>query len=128
MNAATTETEPHDGKQNDADGTADERRSSPRIEKINLVQVSRFDEEGFRADLAAGRTLNLSQGGVRIELHHPLPLRSEVRIDLALGDRIVGVDGKVVYLQAVGDDRCEMGIEFQDLDAETAEEIERVLG
>ncbi|MEM9554399.1 MAG: PilZ domain-containing protein [Acidobacteriota bacterium] len=108
----------HDSSDHDS-SDHEERRSSPRVEKINLVQVSRFDEEGFRADLAAGRTVNLSRGGVRIELHHSLPLRSEVRIDVAVGEQVVGVDGKVVHLQAVGEDRCEIGIAFENLDAET---------
>jgi len=64
----------------------DDRRNHPRIEKCQLVQVSRFDEEGFRADLATGRTLNISRGGLRLELVHPLPLRSEVSLSLALGN------------------------------------------
>jgi hypothetical protein len=52
----------------------EQSRAYPRIRKLNLVQVSRFDEEGFRADLATGRTLDLSRGGMRLELHHALPL------------------------------------------------------
>ena len=94
----------------------DNKRAATRVQKINLVQVSRFDEEGFRADLATGRTLNISRGGVRIELHHPLPLRSTVRLDLAVGDEVVGVEGTVVYLQALDDEKCCMGIEFLQVD------------
>lgn len=94
----------------------DNKRAATRVEKINLVQVSRFDEEGFRADLATGRTLNISRGGVRLELHHPLPLRSTVRLDLAVGDQVVGVEGTVVYLQALDDERCCMGVEFLQVD------------
>jgi hypothetical protein len=95
---------------------SDNQRSATRVEKINLVQVSRFDEEGFRADLATGRTLNISRGGVRLELHHPLPLRSTVRLDLAVGNQVVGVEGTVVYLQALDDERCCMGVEFLHVD------------
>ena len=63
----------------------EERRHEPRIRKLNLVQVSRFDEEGFRADLATGRTLDISHSGLRLELSHPLPLVLEPRIDLDAG-------------------------------------------
>lgn len=101
------------------DRSSDNQRSATRVEKINLVQVSRFDEEGFRADLATGRTLNISRGGVRLELHHPLPLRSTVRLDLAVGNQVVGVEGIVVYLQALDDEKCCMGIEFLHIDPKT---------
>lgn len=97
----------------------DTRRMTTRVERVNLVQVSRFDEDGFRADLTAGRTLNVSRGGLRLELHHALPLRSRIRLDLAVGEQLVTVDGVVVYLEALPDDRCAMGIAFQHLSPET---------
>ncbi len=97
----------------------EDRRIAPRISKVNLVQISRFDEEGFRADLATGRTLNISQGGVRLELYHPLPLRSKVSLNLVLDDQILDLSGTVVYLEALDDTRSVMGIEFDDLDAES---------
>ena len=96
-----------------------ERRQDPRIDKIHLVQVSRFDEEGFRADLATGRTTNISRSGIRLELYHPLPLRSKVSLNLVLGEQILDVSGLVVYLEDLGDERCCMGIRFMDLDEET---------
>ena len=104
--------------------TAPERRH-PRIQKLNLVQISRFDEEGFRADLATGRTLNLSYGGMRLELHHALPLRSIVSLTLALDNDLVDVRGKVVYLEEIDEERCAMGIEFVDLAAESRRLLDR---
>ncbi len=95
---------------------ASERRIDPRIEKVHLVQVNRFDEEGFRADLTTGRTLNISRGGVRLELHQPVPLRSIVSLSLVLGERIVDVKGVVVYLEDLDGERCGLGIEFRELD------------
>lgn len=93
-----------------------ERRASPRIEKVHLVQVTRFDAEGFRADLTTGRTLNISRGGVRLELHHPVPLRTVVSLNLVLGEQILEVNGAVVYLEVLDGERCGLGIEFVNLD------------
>ena len=101
-----------------------ERRSSIRIEKVHLVQVNRFDAEGFRADLTTGRTLNISRGGVRLELHHPVPLRSVVSLNLVLEDKILDVSGVVVYLEALDGDRCSMGVEFTELDPESQATLE----
>ncbi len=101
----------------------EERRQSLRIEKVNLVHVSRFDEEGFRSDQATGRTLNISAGGIRLELHHAVPLRSKVKLSLMLGEGIYDVEGKVVYLESLDDVRCRMGIEFEELDGDTAKAL-----
>ncbi|HEX9734882.1 MAG TPA: PilZ domain-containing protein [Thermoanaerobaculia bacterium] len=98
----------------------EQSRAYPRIRKLNLVQVSRFDEEGFRADLATGRTLDLSRGGMRLELHHALPLRSVVSVTLALDDDLVDVRGRVVYLEELDAERCAMGIEFTELGDQAA--------
>ncbi len=97
----------------------DDRRTSPRVERINLVQVNRFDEEGFRADMATGRTMNISTGGLRLELHHPLPLRSKVSLNLVLGDQIIDLSGTVVYLESLDETRSCMGVEFDEVDPET---------
>lgn len=92
-----------------------ERRAAPRVERIQLVEISRFDEEGIYSDLATGRTLNLSRSGARLEFHHSLPLRSTVELSIVLGDAVVQVTGRVVYLEAIDDERTAMGVTFTDL-------------
>lgn len=98
-----------------SESSSSHERHDPRIKNLNLVQVSRFDEEGFHADLATGRTLDISQGGIRLELHHPLPLRTVVALTLALGDKLIEIEGKVVYLEEIDDERCAMGIQFREM-------------
>ncbi|MEM8964113.1 MAG: PilZ domain-containing protein [Acidobacteriota bacterium] len=104
-----------------------ERREEARIERVQLVQLTRFDEEGFRADLTTGRTLNLSVGGMRLELTHPVPLRSLVTLSLVLDGAIVELNGRVAYLEVLDDTRCAMGISCVDLPAHTRERIDAFL-
>ena len=96
-------------------GANGSHRHFPRIKNILLVEISRFDEKGFRADMATGRTLDISYGGLRLELSHPLPLRSVVVLTLALGAGLVQVKGKVVYLEQLDGSLCAMGIQFTDV-------------
>ncbi len=110
-----------------SDSSADHERHDPRIKNLNLVQVSRFNEEGFHADLATGRTLDISQGGIRLELHHPLPLRTLVALTLALGDELLEIQGKVVYLEEIDDERCAMGIQFRDMDEKAKQALDGYL-
>ena len=109
------------------DEQAGTERHDLRIKNLNLVQVSRFDEEGFQADLATGRTLDISHGGIRLELHHPLPLRTVVALTLALGDTLIDIQGKIVYLEEIDEDRCAMGIQFGDMSDESRQVLERYL-
>ena len=90
-------------------------RDFPRIDNVVLVEASRFDEKGFRADMATGRTLNISYGGLRLELSHPLPLRSIVVLTLALDKGLAQIKGKVVYLEKLDESLCAMGIQFTDV-------------
>ena len=104
--------------------TTENRRREPRLRRVHLVQISHFDEEGFRDDLATGRTLDISQGGVRLELYHPLPLRSIVELNLALDDEVIEARGTVVYLEVLDEERCAMGIAFDALPEGAVEIIE----
>lgn len=96
-----------------------------RVKNLSLVQVDRHDEEGLPADLATGRTLDISTGGIRLELHHPLPLRTVVEMSLALDNDLVDVQGKVVYLEEIDDERCAMGIQFIDVSTEALQLLEQ---
>ncbi len=102
-------------------------RNHPRVKNLNLVQVDRHDGEG-PADLATGRTLDISHGGMRLELYRPLPLRSIVAITLALDDELVDVKGKVVYLEEIDEERCAMGIQFIDVGEGARQQLDHFVG
>ncbi len=104
--------------------SADERHH-PRVKNLSLVQVDRHDEKGIQADLATGRTLDISSGGIRLELYHHLPLRTVVALTLALEDELIDVRGKIVYLEEIDDERCAMGIQFTDMSSEDRERLDR---
>jgi hypothetical protein len=106
---------------------AEDRRRAIRVEKIQLVQVSRFDEQGSCADLATGRTANLSREGIRLELSHPLPLRSVVHASIALGNDLVSFTGRVIYLEELDGQRTAVGIAFAEVSPETRMVIDRHL-
>ena len=56
-----------------------------------------------------------------------MPLRSRIRLDLAVGERLVTVDGVVVYLEALPDDRCAMGIAFQHVSPDVEELLDTLI-
>jgi len=95
-----------------------DRRREPRVRVLSLVNVDQRDDAGELTELTVGRTLDLSQHGMRLELSRPLPLRSRVRLTVALSDRILTVDGQVRYVNELEEGRCAMGIQFVELSAD----------
>ncbi|MBW2528573.1 MAG: PilZ domain-containing protein [Deltaproteobacteria bacterium] len=108
-------------------GSFRERRREPRVKVLNLVSVDQRDESGALTELSAGRTLDLSSHGMRVELTRPLPLRSRVQVTVALADRIITLEGQVRHVDQVSDDTCSMGIEFVSLTPEQIEALEEFL-
>lgn len=100
---------------------AAERRASPRVDEVQLVQVA---EPSSLSDLTTGRTLNISRGGVRLEMGSQLPLRARVRLSMAIGDEFLTVVGSVVHLEALDGGRCSVGVQFTDLDASSRRRLD----
>lgn len=57
------------------------------------------------------RTLNVSEGGILMETHIPLPMGQQVMITLGLEDELVDVMGRIVYMTYEAG-RHQNGIEF----------------
>lgn len=97
-----------------APGSIHERRQEPRVRALELVNVGELNEVGLQTALTVGRTLDLSHEGVRVELEHPLLLRSRALLDLALEDRVVQVEGLVVSVAEAGPRSFAHGLRFVD--------------
>jgi PilZ domain len=110
-----------------SDSSKSERRREPRVQGLNLVNATRFDEAGFYADLAVGRTLDISHRGIRLELSHALPLRSTVSLTVALGSELIELEGSVAHLEVLDERLCSIGIEFGMLSGPARLAIDRYL-
>jgi hypothetical protein len=108
---------------------ASDRRHEPRVQALDLVHIEEYRYPAltsFKTDDAVGRTLDLSHDGMRLQLDHPLLLKTKVRLDLALGNTVLRVEGRVVSSRIV-EDRYEMGIEFTGVKPEQWEAIDAYL-
>jgi c-di-GMP-binding flagellar brake protein YcgR len=110
-----------------SDGGGGERRHDPRAERISLVHLVRRGAGGAQEELATGRTLNLSLGGIRVALDHALPIGSRVDLTVLLGGDLIDIGGTVVYEEEEVDNFHAVGIEFVDLSPTGRARIERYL-
>ncbi|WP_456385961.1 PilZ domain-containing protein [Desulfolithobacter sp.] len=88
-----------------------ERRREIRPESLNLLDYLVVDKDGKQGEYSMGRTINVSEGGVLIETHLPLPMGQQVMLTMGLKDELVDVMGRVVHTKTVAG-RHQSGIEF----------------
>lgn len=88
-----------------------ERRRFIRPEALNLLDYLVVDDQGRQAEYSMGRTLNVSEGGILMETHIPLPMNQQVMITLGLEDDLIDVMGRIIYTTSNAG-RHQNGIKF----------------
>ena len=100
-------------------------RIYPRINSMKLTAVECFNEIGELAEETIGRTLNISEGGMLLEMVKPLPLLSKVALSVGLGDAVLHLQGEVVHLRKNDEGRIETGIQFAEITVKDREHIRK---
>ena len=90
-----------------------------RFETLNLVSLTHRDAEG-RVDLeAVGRTLDLSEGGILLEVPEPVPAgNNEVWVTLGIRDHVFDALGEIVHQRQLENGNLGLGISFKNLSPE----------
>ncbi|MGD9018200.1 MAG: PilZ domain-containing protein [Desulfobacterales bacterium] len=93
----------------------EEKRKNIRINSLNLSHVSvEDDNEPTRQSI--GRTLNVSESGILLETHFPIPSDQSIALTIGIEEQLVDIRGIVVHVVEGESGRFEMGIEFVDID------------
>ena len=89
-----------------------EKRASPRIRSLNLA--SYVPKKGERQEyiISIGRTLDVSEGGAKIETHRKLDRGLQLELEIAVEDQIISARGEVLYSTELAHDLFGTGIRF----------------
>ncbi len=90
----------------------EERRRWPRVLAEHLVSYSLFDDQAEPIAMGMARTLDVSEGGILLEMTHPLEVGSHLEIRLVSGEDIVEAEGRVAYSQHMPSGHCRVGVSF----------------
>ncbi len=96
-----------------------ERRRSRRVVKVSLIQANSF---------LIGNTKDVSRHGAKIELHEPLPADESIKLDLSVGNKVLEIPARVVYLHQGESGLYSIGVEFQELSDAQTNLLEEFLG
>ncbi|MCD4716884.1 MAG: PilZ domain-containing protein [Desulfobacterales bacterium] len=96
-----------------------ERRKNPRVESLNLLSYVCLDENNRALDQGMGRTLNVSKGGILLEIYNPVDPAHTMVLAIGLKDNMVDIKGKVVHSRTDEDGKIKSGVQFIEMDKET---------
>ncbi|MBN1484196.1 MAG: PilZ domain-containing protein [Chloroflexia bacterium] len=101
-----------------------ERRQYPRSQDWHLVSFTHYDEQGEVDDQGLARTLDMSRGGLLLEMTWALPLGSWLDLELQLQDEILCLQSQVSHVEERPNGRFAVGVAFLDVSEEILERIE----
>ncbi|NIR13399.1 MAG: PilZ domain-containing protein [Desulfobacterales bacterium] len=95
-----------------------EKRASPRIRSLLLASYVPRKDEQQEYIISIGRTLDVSEGGAKIETHRQLDKGLQLELEIAVEDQIISAKGVVLYSQELGDGLFGTGISFTAINEE----------
>ena len=92
-----------------------EKRASRRIRTLNLTSYT--PKKGDKQDyiISIGRTLDVSEGGVKVETHRELEEGTELDLDIAIEDKIISARGVVLHTEELKNGLYGTGIRFTSI-------------
>jgi hypothetical protein len=105
------------------------RRRAPRILHGDLLGYSDRRKDGLYHLLGTGRTLDLSETGLRATCREPMPLGKILSFELKVGENTHRFRGRVVWCAELeADARYDFGVLFQELDFGLARSLLELAG
>ena len=99
--------------------TSENKRKHERIHSLNLSYIC-LDEDKKIVKQGMGRTLNISESGILLETHFPVEPEHTIQLTISLEENLLDINGKPVHVRSIDGGKYQIGIEFTDLDADSA--------
>lgn len=106
--------------------TSDDKRKFIRINSLNLSYVL-VDGEGEADRQTMGRTLDVSEAGIRLETHLAVETGSHLMLSIGLEDELVDIGGHVIHTGKNRDGKYELGIAFESPDESTRSTLKKYI-
>lgn len=94
--------------------TTTEHRKFIRKNSLHLLDYLVIDKNGLQTTYSMGRTLDVSENGIKLETTQQISKGDTLLITVGLEDELVELRGEVVHSEIL-DQRYLTGIEFQDI-------------
>ena len=102
-------------------------RKSQRVAKLLFTELTPFTEGGAQGSPSMGRTVNVSEGGVLLEMPATMPFEIPIKVSLGVEDDVVRLSGKIAHYHKKDDGTIEIGVEFVNPAKEELEIIKKLV-
>ena len=106
--------------------TSEDKRKFLRINSLNLSYVL-VDGEGEADRQTMGRTLDVSEAGIRLETNLSVEKGSQLMLSIGFEDELVDIKGHVIHTAENRDGKYELGIKFDNLDDTIRKTIQKFI-
>jgi c-di-GMP-binding flagellar brake protein YcgR len=107
--------------------TGKEKRKFIRIDSLNLSYILVDASNDEQEKQTMGRTLDVSEAGIRLETAVPVELDSTLMMTIGLEDELVDIKGRVVHSSKGEGDRYQLGVEFFDKDKKASNILKKFI-
>jgi len=81
----------------------EDRREYRRLDSVHLVSYVLKNSEGQEIKRGVSRSLDISTGGMRIEIDENVPVDTKIELSISIRDEINDFEGTVVYVSDLGE-------------------------
>lgn len=94
------------------------KRDYIRHDAVHLIDYLVIDQEGKTGVYSMGRTLDVSEHGLKLETTHPLPPGVKLQLTIGLANELVDLTGTVVHCKLTRG-RYVSGVTFDPIDKDS---------
>jgi len=91
-----------------------EKRSCIRQDSLHLLDYLTIDKEGRQTTYSMGRTLDVSEQGLKLEVTKPVHSGDTLLITVGLDEDLIDLTGEVIHCEQEAN-RYIIGLEFSDI-------------
>ena len=107
--------------------TSENKRKHERIQSLNLSYIC-LDEDKNIVKQGMGRTINISESGILLETHFPVEPEHTIRLTISLEENLLDIIGKPMHVRSIDGGKYQIGIQFNDIDADSLGILKRFIG
>lgn len=88
------------------------QRSFPRVHKLFFISYINKERDEQKTPVSLGRTTDISSSGVGMEVYQQINVGSTMEMEIDVEQFSISVQGTVVHVSDLGDDKYLIGVQF----------------
>jgi len=102
------------------------KRKHTRVRALNLLYFGVYEKDALIKQ-GIGRTLDVSESGIRLETHFPIDPKNIVHLSIGLKDELVEIKGRAVHTVPGSRGKYEIGIKFNRIKKSSLEIVNKYI-